>query len=507
MNNPHYTTARARRSLLEFLVGKGLSALAGITFLLVSVRMLSQSDFGSYVAAIALLEIFYLATGFGLSTIAQRYVAEYRIKADGATFSRFIRGILKRRLLYAAMGVGIIGILALGSRALGAGQPALVTLPAFYGLLVFGCLARYADEIFPALLLQGYTQGLVLAAHLVRLVGLLYCSQAGVAVGLPEILAIELAANILCAVAGFLLLGRYLRGHSGAAGESGYRPSGMDSVARRFYVVQLLGQLWSPNTGKLIVAERLGLAATGAYGFVQSITDMLRNYLPAYLLGNWLRPLMISRYLERRQLDEVNAMASVIFKLSLMCIVPFAMFSLAGGDLFIGWASGGKFTGGATLLAAFCLLLTLQSLHVVIGMITMTVEQPGASVVATLTACAALPLCYFGADWTGALGVVAGLCLGELIWITVALMLLGRQDIRVRLDARGCAMIALAALPTYAAVRLLLLVPQLSAPVFSIGGAVLAAVVALVFFTIAKPFANAERGFITRLLPARFCYW
>ncbi|WP_374692413.1 lipopolysaccharide biosynthesis protein [Accumulibacter sp.] len=507
MSNPHYTTDRAKRSLIEFIRGKGLSALAGIIFLLISVRMLSQADFGSYVAAIALLEIFYLATGFGLSTIAQRYVAEYRIKADEATFLTFIRAILKRRALYALAGAIIIGAIAGGAYTLGLALPVIVNLPAFYGLLVLGCLARYADEIFPALLLQGYTQALVLAAHLTRLGGLTYCFLKGVAVGLPEILAIELAANALCALAALYLLGRYLRMNAEATGEVDYRPAEMNAVARRFYIVQLLGQLWSPNTGKLIVAERLGLAVTGAYGFIQSITDMLRNYLPAYLLGNWLRPLMISRYLERRQLNEVNAMASVMFKLSLMCIVPFSMFSLAGGELFIQWASGGKVSEGATLLTAFCLLLTLQSLHVVIGMVTVTVEQPRASVVATLAACMALPLCYIGAGWAGALGVTAGLCLGEIIWIAVALATLGRQDIHVRFDIRGCMLIVLAALPTYCAMLLLLhFVPHISAPVFSIIGAVLAGLIALICFVIAKPFANAERDFLKRLLPARFCY-
>lgn len=503
---PHYSAARARRSLAHFAVGKGFSALAGISVLLLAVRLMAASDFGLYVAAIAFLEIFYLATGFGLSTVAQRYVAEFRLKAGNVQFASFVRAMLWRRLLYALAGTLTVGAAAALWHATGRPLPQAALAPAFYALLVFGCLTRFMDEIFPALLLQGYTQSLLLAAHLMRLGGLGVFALQGRAVNFEQMLSIELVAVIVCSLGGMLLLWRYLaRDHGAQEAGAPHQNLQMRGVARRFYFIQLVGQLWGPNSGKLIVAERLGLATTAQYGFVQSITDMLRNYLPAYLLSTWVRPLMVSRYLDRRDLREVDAMASLIFKLSLMCIVPVAAFFLVQGDAFVRWASGGKFSEGTHLLAAFCLLLALQCLHIVIGMITLTVERPRASVVATVAACAAFPLSIAGAAAFGAPGVVAGMAVGECIWIGLAISLLRREGLDIRLDVRGSLKILLTLAPAYLAV---MLVPATFAPVLaSVAGLGLAGVVVLAINAVWKPFVAAERSFIHRLVPARFFIW
>jgi O-antigen/teichoic acid export membrane protein len=412
MTLAHYTTDHARRSLLHFLLGKGVSAAAGITVLLVLIRIMTTADFGYYVAAIAFLEIFYLASGFGLSTIAQRYVAEFRVKAGNSDFKHFVRAILARRTLYAVAASAVVALAAGLWQMADFALPLVAMQPAFYGILLFGSVTRYFDEIFPALLLQGHSQSLVLLSHSIRLIGLFGCQLNGLVVGVNEILVIELIAGMSCSISAWVMLSRYLVNNASVAepSEAHHNPL-MKGVARRFYIVQLFGQVYGPNSGKLVVAEYLGLAATGAYGFIQSLTDMLRHYLPAYLLANWARPLMISRYLARRELHEVNAMASVMLKLSLLCIVPAGAFSLAGGDIFLSWISGGKVTEGAVILTAFCCLMALQSLHVVIGMITITVEQANACVIATLAACVALPTSIAGAWLFGSTGVVVGMML------------------------------------------------------------------------------------------------
>jgi O-antigen/teichoic acid export membrane protein len=509
MSSSYYSALRARRSLLQFALGKGLSAIVGIAVLLLSVRMMATNEFGLYVAAIAFVEIFYLATGFGLSTIAQRYVAEFRLKADGKQFAGFLHGIVLRRVLYAITGAAAVGAAGALWASAGMAVPPVIQLPVFYALLVFGCITRYADEIFPALLLQAYTQGLLLASHLLRLGGLVACMAMNVALGFEEMLVIEVAASLVCSIGSLLLLRRYLATDLPVSDVSTpYSNPLMASVAGRFYVVQLLGQLWGPNTGKLIVAERLGLIATATYGFVQSITDMLRNYLPAYLLSSWLRPLMISRYLARGDLQEVNAMASLMFKLSLLCIVPAGAFFLAGGNIFVAWASGGKVTEGAVLLATFCLLLALQCLHVVIAMITVTVERANASVIATIAACVAFPLSFAGAVFFGPAGVVAGMAVGECVWIATVLVLLRREGLQIRLDARGSLLITLSALPAYAAVKLLpMLNPALSPLWFAVLGLTLSGLVVLAVNALWKPFVAIERSFIVRLVPQRYFIW
>lgn len=510
MEGSHYSTARARRSLIQFIIGKGLTAVVGIFVLLFSVRIMAPGDFGLYVAVIAFMEIFYLATGFGLSTIAQRYVAEFRIKTSGNEFTKFLKNIILRRVLYAVGGTTAVGITAAIWVGLGNSTPLSVQFPTFYILLIFGCTTRFANEIFSALLLQGYTQSLVLGTHLIKLAGLLGCMAIDRAVGFQEMLSIEVAASMLGTIGSLFLLRRYLVADFVAdsmspPNASTYSNPLMLGVARRFYVVQLLGQIWGPNTGKLIVAQFLGLVATATYGFVQSITDMLRNYLPAYLLSSWLRPLMISRYLEKGDLHEANAMASLMFKLSLLCIVPAAAFFAASGDGFIAWASGGKIFAGSALLVLFCTLLALQCLHVVIGMITITVERARASVIATTAACAGFPLSVAGAHYLGLLGVIGGMIAGECVWIGTVLILLRREGLHIKLETRGILLIFLSAIPAFAAVKLLpLITGPLSVLSLSVIGIVVTGLLVLATNALCKPFTEFERSFIVRLVPRRY---
>lgn len=501
-----YSTDRAKRSLAQFAIGKGCSATLGVAVLLVSLNLLPAIDFGRYVAAIAYLEIFYLLTGFGLSTVAQRYVAEFRLRAGPAQFSQFIRGIMVRRAVYATTGA-LVMFLALNLWSAGGGQaPAVNQLPGFYTLLVLGCMTRYLDEIFPALLLQAHTQGLLLVGHVVRLTGLLGGAGFGLALDFEAMLLIELCATATVCVAGLALLYRQVRTgtQSGATAATHHSPL-MRGVSKRFYVVQVLGQAWGPNTAKLIVTEQLGLAITASYGFLQAIVDMLRNYLPAYLLANWLRPLMIARYLAGGTLADVNAMASLMLKLSLLCVVPMAAFFLAGGDRFVGWVSNGKFAEGAWVLFALCVLLACQCLHVVVSMITVTVERAGASVLATVASCVALPLCIAGAALIGVTGVVAGMVAGECIWITTVLLLLRRDGLFVAVDASGCAKIVLSGIPAYFAVAAL---PDSWAPLwFCAAGIVLACLLVATINMLWKPFLALERSFIGRLVPLRLFVW
>lgn len=503
----HYSAARARRSLGQFAAGKLVSALAGLLVLLLSVRLMAASEFGLYVAALAFLEIFYLATGFGLSTMAQRYVAEYRLKAGDRQFARFLRGLLTRRLLYALVCVAVVVVAAGGLQRYAAAYfPAALHRPEFYALLVLGSLTRYFDELFPALLLQGYTQGLLIAAHFIRLGGLLTFRALGIEVDFARMIALELGAAAVCASGGFILLKHYLaQSHGSNDNPDDHSNPRMPGVARRFYLVQLMGQVWSPNTGKLIVARMLGLATTAQYGFLQSITDMLRNYLPAYLLSTWVRPLMVSRYLARGGLDDVNAMASLLFKLSLMCLVPLAAFFLSRGDVFAFWASGGKFSTGAILLSSFCLLLALQCLHIVVSMITLTVERAGASVAATFAACVAFPLSIVGAATLQAPGVVAGMAIGECIWIGLVFVLLRREGLPITLDIGGSVKILSLLLPAYLAVALLPENwPALAQTLVGMG---IAGMVVLAGGALLKPFRQAEREFIHRLVPPRYFFW
>lgn len=501
-----YSLARARRSLMHFGIGKVASAGFGLVSLILAVRLLSPADYGTYVALIAVLEIFYLVTGLGLSTVAQRYVTEHRIKSHPVHFRRFVIRILLLRLLYALLGA--MALLAAADFLL---QLCAIELASevqwiFGALLVFGSGTRYLDEILPALLLQAYTQGLLVAGNIARVLVLGTAAMLGAGFGYGELLLTELLISILTLLGGASLLWRYLaidRLLSG--GDAPHENPLMWRVALRFYLVQLFGQVYGPNAMKLLLSRVLGLAQTAAFGFCQALVDMIRNYLPAYLLATWVRPLMVSRYLERNNLGEISMMANMVFKLSLMGVAPFAAFFSVYGDGFSTWISSGKYSEAGTVLTLLSLLAALQSLHVVLGMFTTTVERPGASVIATLACCIALPLAAWLARTWGLAGMAMTMILAECQWIAIVWVLLARDGLRFSLDLHGTAKIIAAALVAAAAMQGVSGFVGMGAT--TLLPLALATLIVLGVAALLKPFRGTERELIGRLIPSRLFIW
>lgn len=502
----HYSLARARRSLIHFGIGKGASAGFGLFALVLTVRLLPATDYGIYVALIAFLEIYYLVTGFGLSTVAQRYITEHRIKSHPAHFCRFVVRMVLLRLLYALLGAGALILVAEPLLHLFAIDLARETQWQFGALLVFGSCTRYLDEVFPALLLQAYTQVLLFMSNVLKVLILGSAALLGLGFGFGELLLADLLISFLALLGGLLLLWRYLAiDRNLTSGETTHENPLMWRVALRFYFVQLLGQVYGPNAIKLLLSRFIGLAQTAAFGFYQALVDMIRNYLPAYLLATWVRPLMVSRYLDRRDLREVSMMANLLFKLSLMGVAPFAAFFAVHGDAFSAWVSAGKYVEAGTVLTLLSVVLALQSLHVVLGMIVTTVERPDASIVATLACCIALPLAaWLSLSW-GLAGVATAMALAECQWIGIAWTLLARDGLRFSLDLYGATKIFAAGLIAAAGIR------AISGPVgadwTTLIPLALAGLIVLGAAALLKPFRADERELIGRLIPARFFIW
>ncbi len=499
-----YSASQARRSLKHFLFGKAASAIAGLVWLVWLVRVVPAGEYGIYVALLAILEIFYLVSGFGLSTMAQRYLAEFRIKAPRRQFVRFVSSLMLQRLGFAA-GLALLFGLAM-PHVLGWWN--LPLAPAlrwwFCAWLVSGSVTRYLDEVFPALLLQAASQVFALVTNLSRLGGVWLLSSQGLSVDHRMLVWVELGISVAIATAGISWLARYLRRHPGhESGEYHENPM-MRRVAWRFYLVQILGQTWSGHAAKLVVTRVAGVTQTAKFGFALSVVEMLRNYLPAYLLANWVRPLMVARYLESRNVEPVTHMANAVFKLSLISLMPFAAYFATHGEAFARWLSKGRYgEDAASMLTWLVIWAALQCMHIVIGMVTATLERANANLWATAFGGVSLPVAVLMSPLLGAVAVPAMMCAAELIWVAVVVGWLARQGVPFRVDLKGSAKVMVCAA---AAAAVLAAVPGASGP-WVLWPLVLACVVVLGGAAVLKPLTPGERALFAQVVPARWIVW
>lgn len=502
----HYSIARARRSLAHFGVGKIASAAFGLGALLVAVRVMSSGHYGQFVALLATLEIFYLLTGFGLITAAQRYVADYRMRASQRRFRCFVYLLLGLRFLSALIG----GLVALAFKdvilSLVGMRDAELSSMAFVLLMCVGSMVRFTDELLPALLLQGHAQLSLLLRNLLK--GGLFLSAAffGHSVQLQDAVWIEVAAATFAFAVVAVGFARYLSRHH-ADGDDHFKPEGMWSVSTKFYLVQIIGQVYGTNALKLLVMRTLGPEATGALGFAQSIVDMIRNYLPAHLLAGWVRPLMVSRYVASRNPQEIAEIAWMIFKLNLIGIVPLAVFFALAGDEAGTIASGGKFPTAGALFLWLSVLLVFQTAHILISLLTITIERPAANLLATLLACLGLPLAWLLAPELGVAGVILSLIVAESIWVGVVAGSLHRHTVVRRLDPTGMLSIVFVGIAVWG-IGYLLPWPERLPPMADV--LVIAAFVGIAFLAVLaifKPLLPRERELLGKFVPSWMLVW
>lgn len=442
----YYSAAAARRGLLQFALGKIVSAVLGLAFLALSVRLLAPQSYGVYITLLAGAELFYLVTGLGLSTVAQRYVAEYRLKAVAADFAAFLRRQLRRRV-YLSLAALVLLLLVWGPamRITGLGLDTSWMLPVSLLLLGWSGFC-FLEEIMGACLLQGYSQTLAALRNVGRLLAVwLGARQAG---GLSLELMVWAEALITLAswLIAELLVVRWARRAPTADGAvADFEAPDMDAVARRFYLVQLAGQAYGINITKMLVMRLLGAAQAASFGVAQSIADIVRNYLPAHLLAGWVRPIMVARYVKNRDIGEVALVVNMVLKINLLGLLPLAAAFLVAGDEMGAWLSNGHYPALGALLSVMMLGLVLQSLHLLLTMVALTLESARASLRATFAACLALPILVLLVWQLGIMGAALSMLVTELIWITVAWYTLAAQGHRLHLDLLGWAKIAGAA--------------------------------------------------------------
>ncbi|AKU11736.1 hypothetical protein AzCIB_1841 [Azoarcus sp. CIB] len=504
MGRSHYSVERARIALVHFVVGRGAAAVTGVLGLLLIVRAMPIGDYGIYVSVLAFVEIYYLATGFGLSAIAQRYVPDFRIKASGDCFARFVKRVYALRVWSATAASVITGWIVSTYWETLLDQR-LFDDAAFLGagaalFLIVGVLYRYLDELFGSLLLQAWSQSLAVLRNAGKALAAALLLANGQDLDVGQMLIVELAVCSVSALIGSLVLAAYLRKRD-AGGDESYHVPGMWAVALRFYGVQVLGQVYGANVLKLLVAKTLGFEYTAVLGFAQSLTDMLRNYLPAQLLIGWIRPLMVSRYVATRDLGQLAMVAVLALKSNLLGILFLLVFFVVGGDNAGALLSGGKYPEAGALLSLMMVLVGFQTAHLMLSLIAVTLERPNANLIATVLACAGLPMAYVLGHAFGLTGVIAGLIAAEFIWIAAVWFLLCYSGFRLPVVWQGLLKVVLwgGTLAVGAA--------YLKQPTMQVVQGAGFALAFLALMAWLKPLEAEERSVIARFVPPRLIFF
>lgn len=401
----YYSKDKVRRSLKHFVVGKAGGALVGLLTLLLTVRVLSVSDYGLYVALVGYLEIFNVISSFGLNVLSERLVPELRASGHEAKLRSLIAQLVRIRalLLTLSSSLVVLVIWLMGDQLdIGNVLPAVLV----YQLVVsFETLARFCESIFDSLLQQGNAQASLLSRTALRLLFL-----AGVWVTTGHIDLVQwLWLEVLAYGCGLLItlflthrtLRRLPRPEEGVAG---LRPALRSSI--QIYLSQVLGVLVGIDAVKILVLRTSSAEVAAVFGFCASLAWMVQRYLPSYLLVGMVRPLVVAAVAAGKEgSDRLRAIVSIMLKINLLLVGCLVVLMAGAGDVAVNLLSGGKFNSAGALVLLLLIYVWSNSVRALVGYLAMA-HGHGASMLWGQVA-GALALLIVAVAALGAAGVYA----------------------------------------------------------------------------------------------------
>ena len=508
VSNDAYSAGRVRRSFVHFLVGKSASAVVGIILLLALVRVLDREEYGLYIVLLAALEIIPLASSLGVFPTLNRYVPELRATGRGWALARLIAATSVWRLVTLSIACGVYAMLA-AQLAPALGFSAASTIFALYAwVILYEGLARFFDVVFESLLMQGATQVSILLRNGFRLAGLAFLVWSG-PFALRDWIWVEIIGSSSACIFAMWVVCRHVS--SMARDQPGEKLALSLARVRVYstpaYFAQLVGVIQGPDVVKLLVAKLAGAVQTGAFGFAAAIGGMLQRYLPVFLLIGMVRPLFVSQHARDANAERLVHLANLVFKLNVFVLAPATMLFAAAGEQVASLLSGGKFPEAGPYLVAFAVLLVIQTLHTVLGLIALAVEEGRASLHGTLFGLAGLAVGLVSYPKYGPLALCGGLIVSELIWCGVMRSALRRHGIRFVLDWTGMVKIWGVAGVVSLPVWMQHTGTDGASLITLIAATGLMALLYLGFARALRPFSAAERSLINRVLPRPVFIW
>jgi O-antigen/teichoic acid export membrane protein len=494
-----YSVGRFRRALRQFIGGRVLQAVARVLLILALVRLLPVKEYGAYMLIIGTAEMLVQLASLGIVPVAQRYLPQLVVALAPRRLYGFVALLLAAQLAVLAVLAMVashfwfqlapyLGMEAAVAGAAQVGVWLLVFLPAF----------RLSVEVLEALLAYGQTAR---AAHVsLRAAGVGALALFATKVRLADVLLIDIAATLVCLAASWYSIFRCLRSlHTPTARGTVPWPEIL-RFAGNMALVGPLGAASTPGAMRLVLASGLGLAEAGLYAFLQSLERLVSQYLPATLLRNLVRPVLIARYSERGNTELLKAGTGLLLKSNLLAVIGGLVVIAVCGDEIVRLLSGGKFPhAGLTLLLLYVNMIATSQR----GVQEMVMQITGHARALWLTSLVQ-PLALFLVWQFAGHGLnvaVAIVIMGSVTANGLANVVLQLRTSWFRVDWRGMAAIFIPGLlAVVAGLALTHAVPALYA-----GAASLLLFVVLV--RLGRPFRTPEIGAVERAVGPRASSW
>lgn len=374
-----YSADHIHRSARIYLLGKLVSAVAGIVAVILLARYLPIAEFAVYSALTGFVEMFTALAGFGITHALLRFLPELYAKHQDSSMKQLIGVGMLTRTLTLTIAVVLVSFWSgpvAGFFNLSEWQD---TFNLFLLLVWVRVTFYFLFQVLETLLAQSVGQSGFVLANILKLSGIataVYWEQ----LDLLLVIRIEIAAEIIGV--GVLAIGliRRLRAHAdNDDSETGWVVNNWRRIWRFGligYLQHLAVLLYGSAPNRLAGARYLPSSDMASLGFAQSLIDTIRRYLPAQLFQGIIYPVVIARYATGRNFADIARITDLLLRFNTVVLgMPLVIFLVSGSDL-LSFLSDGKYSEQASLaLILFSLALAFESDRYLLDMLVQAVER------------------------------------------------------------------------------------------------------------------------------------
>lgn len=429
-----YSGQRFRRAIGHFLFGQAAQVMANFALTLWLVRLLAPADYGAYMILWGMVEMMVPLTSLGMMEAVRRYLPDLAARGAPGALPVFLRAMTLARLTLMVCWALVVayfwdGISAWLGFNVAQQEAALVAVCLIVSVIGF----RYASEMLECLLEQRWSQLTQALMPIGRLLGMAALVATG-GLSLAHVLWVDIAVSAGCFLLAEFFLVRRVKGIS-PTGE--YKVSKKEVAIFAWHMTgfNVLNATASFGALRLLVGRLLGLELAGMFAFLQQLLMIVGRYLPANLLANIIRPILIARHAAGDAAMVSQGMA-LMRKTNLIIVLGCAAAFAVAGDAIIALASGGRFQQAGLVMLLLFLGLGAVAQGQLVAMYMQvhkrTRQLRNQNVLMLLVPVAV----WVGATW-GLVGVASGIALAQWTWNSVALWWMRKHGIGMALDGWG----------------------------------------------------------------------
>lgn len=500
--------SRVKDAILHFLTGKTFSALAGFLTTILFARELVPAAYAAYAVMLGLSEITGMTSSLALHITAQRFIPELRVREQSMLLVRLISGILTVRILALAIAVWVLFLISPWVAQVFSLTDWIQELR-LWALAVLSMVSfHFISILLEALLLQRIVKWLWMTVSALRLTLVLTAIIVGEALSLKQVVWIEVAAYGAGSIFSAISLVIWLR-DSLHKEEIGDKNPNLWLRILNFSLLNYLRELMFLFSGhasnRLVVAKFLIPSQIATFGFAQSLSNIVKRYMPSFLLSNMINPVLMARFSEDNDHLELNRMANLIFKLNCFFLAPILIWIGLMGNHITDLLSKGKYPDAGWILLVLIGLLFVGNHSSILEVHLRAAEKNRSLFISSFISALFLIPAVLLVAWLGIAGLLLSRFFGVLFRDAFLVITLRRKGFPYSLDISGLFRLVISAIMPF--LLLLMLIPEKAGFVhisfFGIASGVLFLLAAFFF----KPFSARENEIINNLIGRKLFIW